>query len=168
MSEDLVLTAPLIWNAVFSTITNIGLAQNPVIPVFPYEIGQYEPGTYVIVKDIENLKVAPETLGYFSMIESYDITGYVSVFTGSSPSEFDTSPATSTLTNCFNAFYTMVMTPMMSNRSMPMFGVLPTPNNFYLNEFTYTAGPGSIAGGAAGWEGTLEWSFHYEAFITPA
>lgn len=168
MSQDLVLSAPLIYNALFALLQETGQEQTPPIDVFPFEVGQYEPGTYVMVTAIENHSIEWETLGYFSQIERYDITGKTSVFTGSSPSALDSSPATDTITAAYAAHYAMVMTPLITNRSEPILGVTPSPYIMIPTRAEYSSGPGEIGDGPGGWEGTVDWTFHFETYLTPA
>lgn len=168
MTQDLVSSAPGIWTALLSLVQTAAAAQTPAVQVFPYELAQYEPASYVIVGGIEHHKWAPESLGSFTQEEHYDIVGCATVFTGDSPG-MNPNVVTTVLSQTYSLFQACVMTPVMSNRDMPIFGTTgPSPFQMLPGYTRYTAGVADIGGGADGWYGQIEWSFHFDAFITPA
>ena len=183
MTQDLVSSVPGIYDALLGLIqTAAAGATNPVpnapdpkVYVFPFEIGQYEPGAYVTVHGItgpqgsgQGPQYQWESIGSFSQKELFGIKGNVTVFSGDSPTN-NPSVATQVLGWCLALFQTCVMTPVMSNRNMPLLGTAgPSPYLLLPARMGYTAGPGTIGGGPGGWDGTYSWSFHFESIITPA
>lgn len=168
MPQDLISSAPGVYTALYNLLTAAGAAQNPAVPVFGFELTEWEPGTYVIVNGIENHKFDPESMGTFSQLENYDITGVATVFTGSSVTD-DPTVTTDILSQTYAAFQSVVMTPIMSNRMMPILGTTgPTPYQMLPGDARYTGTVGNLAGGPGGWVGTLEWSYHFSAYLTPA
>lgn len=136
--------------------------------MFAFELAQYEPGAYVTVHEIVGPVYEWETIGAFSQYEDYDIGGIATVFTGASVVDSPTVQ-TDVLASTFSLFQSCVMTPIMSNRTMPYFETTgPSPVLMVPKRMTYSAGPGEIAGGPAGWQGKYEWSFHFRALLTPA
>lgn len=169
--SDLISTAPYVWSALLGLIETAALAQNPVVQVFPFELGQYEPAAYVMLTGIEQHTFEWETIGSFTQKETYDICGKVTYWTGDSPA--DTQDVASTvITQVYSTFQTLVMTPAMSNRTVPILGnTYAAAGAVYLmlpGYARYSAAPGLMQGAQAGWEGTLAWSFHFEALVTPA
>lgn len=163
----LVSTAPAAFSALYSLVKAAGQNQTPQVPVFATAINQYEPNAYVVVGEIADHIFAPETIGSFSHEEHYDITGTVSVFSGSATPD-DPSVVTDVLNQVYDTFNAVVMETVMSNREMPILGASPhiflmTPRSLH-----YEAGPATVSGGQAGWAGVLSWAFHFDAYITPA
>lgn len=163
---DLVSTAPGVYTALLALVQTAAAAQNPAVQVFPFELGTYEPGSYVTVHAIENQTWTPETLGTFSQLEHYDICGSATVFTGDSPAT-NANVATQTLAAAYSLFQACVMTPVMSNRTEPIFGVSNGPYQVLPAWSRYVAGLG-VEGGPAGWFGMVQWGFHFDAYVTPA
>ena len=168
MTQDLVSSAPGVYSAFLALVQNAAAVQNPAPAVFAFELGEYEPGSYVTVHAIENHEWAPETIGTFSQTEGYDIVGCATVYSGDSPAT-NPSVATTVLNQTYSLFQSCVMTPVMSNRTMPILGTTgPSPYQMLPGYARYTASPASMGGNPAGWAGVLEFSFHFDAYITPA
>lgn len=164
---DLVSTVPAVYDALLGLVHAAAAAQNPQPGVFAFELGEFEPGSYITVHAIENHQWSPESMGSFSQEEHYDICGTATVFTGSSPNT-DPTVATSILVATYTLFQACVMTPLMSNRTMPILGATPSPYQMLPGYTRYTAGVGTVGDRPSGWFGLLEWSFHFDAYITPA
>lgn len=142
-------------------------SQSPQVDVFPFELGQYEPGSYVTVESIENHTFEWETIGPFSQLEHYDLCGRATVYTGDTVTSG--TVGTDILTQTYSLFQACVMTPAMSNRTIPILGTTgPSPLQMLPGYARYTAGPADVGGKPAGWAGVIEWSFHFDAMITPA
>lgn len=167
MPQDLVSTAPGVYSALLGLVQAAAVAQSPPVSVFAFELGQYEPGSYVTVHAIENHQWDPETIGTFSQREGYDVCGCATVFTGDSPAT-NAPVATTILAQTYALFQALVMTPAMSNRVIPILGASTDVFQMLPGFSRYSAGPGNMAGGEAGWVGILEWSFHFDALVTPA
>ena len=91
MTQDLVSSVPGIYTALLSQIQAAAAAQNPPVNVFPFEIGQYEPGSYVTVERIAGPSgsgAGPvyewEAIGSFAQKEKYTVCGKATVATGDS------------------------------------------------------------------------------------
>ena len=167
MTQDLVSTAPAVYTALLGLVQTAAAAQNPAPAVFAFELGQYEPGSYVTVHAIENQRWDPETIGSFSQIEEYEVCGCATVFSGDSPAT-NPSVASTVLNATYSLFQSCVMTPAMSNRTMPILGGPPNVTRM-LPAFTrYTGAPGNIGGAQGGWVGIVEWAFSFQAYVTPA
>lgn len=173
-AANLYSTAPFLYSALFQLITDAGALQSPYVYVAPFELEQYEPGRYIIVSGFANQRMEIETLGVQSMLETYDIEGCVSVYTGDSPTAESPGPALLTMQQTYALFNETVMSPAMSNRFDPVFGAVsplinPGSVNMMLPVYVrYSSGPGWMDGGAAtGWMGRIDWSFTLRAFITP-
>lgn len=161
----LLASAPL---ADFAAAGASSARKGSYVGAFPFELFGYQPGSYVIVGAIENHEFEWETIGAFSQIERYDITGLASVFTGDSPAQ-NPAVATNTLQTTYDLFQSVVLGPAMSNRTAPILGTIgPSPYLMLPGHARYSAGPGNLGGGEGGWWGQIEWSLHFEALITPA
>jgi hypothetical protein len=165
MTQDLVSTAPGVWIALLGLVEAAAAAQTPAVSVFPYELAEYEPASYVIVGDILNHGWVPESLGTFSQVESYDIVGAATVFSGDSPG-LKPSVVSTVLSATYSLFQACVMTPLMSNRTIPILGATPSPYQMLPGFARYSAGVGDV-GGTEGWYGRIDWAFSFEAFVTP-
>lgn len=181
--SDLVSSVPGVFDALLGLVQTAAAATTSPVPntpdstvyVFPFELGEYVPGAYVTIHGITGPQgVGPgpqykwETIGSFSQRELFGINGAVTVFCGDSPTN-NTSIATQVLGWCISLFQTCVMTPVMSNRDMPMLGTTgPSPFLMLPARMGYSAGPGTIGDGPGGWTGVYSWSFHFESVITPA
>ena len=166
MSQDLVSTAPSVYTALLGLVKTAAAAQNPAVSVFAFELGEYEPGSYVTVHAIENQQWDWAYLGTFTQYEEFDICGCATVFTGDSPAT-NSTVATSTMTSTYSLFQNCVMTPAMSNRTIPILGGPANVIEMVPGFTRYTAGPSSIGGQMAGWAGVIEWAFHFKANVTP-
>ena len=168
MSQDLVSSAPGIYQALLSLVQTAAAAQKPApIQVFPFELGQYEPGSYVTLHAIENHTFEWAYIGPFSQYEHYDVVGCATVFTGDTVTSG--TVATDVLSQTYSLFQTLVMTPVMSNRNMPIFNTTgPTPYLMLPEYARYSAGPGEIGGNPGGWVGVIEFAYHFDALVTPA
>lgn len=163
-----VSSVPGVFNALLTLIQQAAAAQSPSVAVFPFELGQYEPGSYVTVHDIVGPRYEWETIGSFAQKEFYDIAGCATVYTGDSPA---TNPGVgvTVLSQTFSLLQSCVMTPVFSHRTTPLLGTTgPSPYLMLPGDFEYRAGPGAMGEGETGWCGVLTWSFHFEALITPA
>lgn len=166
MSQDLVSTAPGVFAALLGLVEAAAAAQNPPVSVFAFELGEYEPGSYVTVHAIENQTWDWAYLGPFTQREEYDIAGCATVYVGDSPATNPTIAST-VVTQTYSLFQTLVMTPAMSNRTIPILGGPSNVIEMTPNFTRYTAGPGISSGAAAGWYGLIEWAFHFVADVSP-
>lgn len=166
MTQDLVSTAPGIFAALLGLVQTAAAAQNPAVSVFAFEVGQYEPATYTTVHALENQTWDWAYLGAFTQYEEYDIAGCTAVYSGDSP---NTNPAVAStvLSQTYNLFQAVVMTPVMSNRTIPILGGPSNVIEMTPNYSRYMAGPGNMGDTQAGWSGEIEWSFHFRANVTP-
>lgn len=181
--SDLVSSVPGVWDALLGLVQTAALAvSNPVpgspdstVYVFPFALGEYAPGAYVTIHGItgpQGVGQGPqykwEAIGDFSQREIFGINGAVTVFSGDSPTNNPTI-STQVLGWCISLFQSCVMTPVMSNRNMPILGTTgPSPFLMLPARMGYSSGPGTVGDGAAGWSGVFSWSFHFESVITPA
>lgn len=166
MAMKLVSSVPGIWQAAMSLLTTQGAAQSPAVKVFPFELGQYEPGSYVLLHEAKNLKLLPEDP--YSLRESYDIAGYVTYWTGTGISGADYSGVTlSVLQQTYDIFTNVVTEALISNRTLPLWGTTgPTPFQFFFTKGEYVGAPGHTQDGAPwGWEGRLDFSIHVDALL---
>lgn len=166
--SDFISSVPGVFTALDKLVREAAEAQSPEVSVFPFAIGEYVPGRYITIRDIQGPVYEWEHIGSFTQKETYTIGGDVVVFTGDAPT---TRPnvAIEVLAEAFALLQSCVMTPAFSNRTIPILKTQgPTPNLMLPRECKYTGGPGSIKGAAAGWAGVLEWSFHFEALIKPS
>jgi hypothetical protein len=165
--SDLVSSVPGIYEKLEELLTQAGEEQAPKVPVFSFELGQYEPAGYVLIREIKQQPYEWETIGPFSQKEVYDICGEATVFSGDSPPN-NAALVQQTITETYALFQKCVMTPVMSNRDMPILGTTgPSPYLILPWESQPTFGAAEMAGGQAGWYGKIDWSFHFEALITP-
>lgn len=167
MTQDLVSTAPGVFTALLGLVQTAAATQNPPVNVFAFELGQYEPGSYVTVHAIENQTWDWAYLGTFTQREEFDISGVATVFSGDSASVGSTV-VTDVLNQTYSLFQALVMTPVMSNRTIPILG---GPSNVFEmtpNHTRYEASPGEIGGAPGGWVGLIDWSFRFRANVTPS
>lgn len=167
MTQDLVSTAPGVYTALLGLVGAAAAAQTPAVAVFPFELGQYEPGSYVIVHVIENQSWDWAYLGSFTQYEEFDIGGCVTVYSGDSPAT-NPSVATTVLNATYNLMQACVMTPVMSNRTIPILGGPANVIEMTPNFSRYSAGPADLGGGMSGWFGLIDFSFHFRANVTPS
>ena len=173
---DLVSTAPYVLQALLGLVETAASEQYPAVQVFPFELAQYEPASYVIVQGFAPSGERPlqhfewELLGSYSQKEFYDICGVASVYTGES--QVDNTVALDTMFATYALFQSVVMTPVMENMTAPLFGNTgPVPaavNQVYPLYARYTGQMGQMANGQAGWYGEIEWAFSFIALVTPA
>jgi hypothetical protein len=166
MTQDLVSTAPAVYEALLGLVQTAAAAQNPPVIVFPFSPGQYEPGSYVTITAIENQTWDWAYLGTFTQREEFDICGCATVFSGDSVS-LGSTVVTDVLNQTYSLFQALVMTPAMSNRTIPILGGPSNVIEMTPNYSRYTAGPGEIGGSPGGWFGMVEWAFHFCANVTP-
>ena len=175
-STNLYSTAPYLYSALLQLCTAAGALANPYVYVAPFELEQYEPGSYCILQGITQQRMEIETLGPFrSMQEWYGLYGYCSVFSGSTPDALDPTVATTVMNQTYELFSQIVMTPAMSNTNAPVFNaaspfLIPGSVNFVApSKIEYSAGPAFEDGGApAGWMGRIDWQFDLRAYVTPS
>lgn len=166
--SDLISSAPGIFQALNTLCVAAGAAQSPTVPVYAFALTQQEPASYVLLQGIENHTFEWGSIGPFAQKEHYDITGQATVFSGSATPD-DATIVTDILNQTYSLFQSVVMTPVMSNRTQPLLGTTgPSPYLMLPGSARYSAGPGSIGGGAGGWGGVIEFSFHFDAYLTPA
>lgn len=173
---DLVSTAPYVLQALLGLVQTAAAEQTPTVQVFPFELAQYEPASYVIVQGFAPPGERPsqrfefELLGAYAQREYYDICGIATVYTGAS--QVDETVALDTMFATYALFQSCVMTPVIENMNAPLFGNAgPVPaavNQVYPLYARYTGGMGQKAGGSAGWYGEIEWAFSFVALVTPA
>lgn len=166
MTRDLVSSAPGIFQAFLSLINTAAAAQSPIVTVRPFELGQYEPASYVLLHSIENHIFEPRDVT-FGQLEHYDVLGSVVVFTGTGIA--DNPTVTSTVMNsAYSIFQACVMTPFVENATaMPILNTTgPSPYQGLPGFARYTASVGqSAAGEPWGWEGSLAFSFHFDGYV---
>jgi hypothetical protein len=171
VTQDLQSSAPGIYEAMLSLIQTAAGNYSSKILVMPFELAQYEPGKYLMLSSIEHHQFTWESIGSFSQIEKYDILGIVTEFNGDTPTPRNLSIATSVLDDVYTMFNTCVMTPIMSNRTMPILGYTGPGAGPYLmlpGYVRYTASPGNMGDAQVGWQGTINFSYHFEALLTPS
>lgn len=167
MTQDLVSTAPGVYTALLGLVQAAAAAQTPAVTVFAFEIGQYEPATYTTVHAIENQTWDWAYLGTYTQYETFDIAGCTAVYSGDSPNT-NPSVASTVLNATYQLFQATVMTPVMSNRTIPILGGPSNVIEMTPNYSRYTAGPGNMGESQAGWSGEIEWSFAFKANVTPS
>jgi hypothetical protein len=167
MTQDLVSTAPGVYTALLGLVEAAAATQTPAVSVFAFEVGQYEPATYVTVHALENQTWEWAYLGSFTQYEEFDIVGSTSVYSGDSPNT-NPSVASTVLNATYSLFQACVMTPAMSNRTIPILGGPSNVIEMTPNFSRYTAGLGDVGGQTSGWVGLISWSFHFKANVTPA
>lgn len=161
-------SAPGIYTAMLGLIQAAGSTQNPPVDVEAFALGQYEPGSYVEILQIENHIWDMETITY-SGKEHYDITGIATVFTGTGIKDSPTV-GTDILAETYDLFNEIVMSTLITNRNEPTFGTTgPTPYQAIPGYSRYTGGPGrNQQGQPFGFMGVIEWSWHFDAYISPS
>lgn len=168
--SSLISSAPAAWAALLGFVQTLAAAQNPAPTVFPAELFQYEPGSYIIVNGVSNHQFNWEAMGY-EFIETYMIDGLCTVFTGST--ELDSSGISATvMQETYDLFSNCVMTAVVDNRGgngIPVLGITsPQPVYEIQPGFAqYTHGPGNMGGAQAGWQGVLRWSYTLKAYLSP-
>jgi len=166
-TQDLISSAPGIYAAFLKLVGEAAAGQATPVSVFPFELSQYEPKSYIILSKIENHQFEWKSIGVFAQKERYEIVGKTTVFTGDSPA-VNQKLATKVLAETYALFQACVMTPAMSNRNMPILDTEgPTPYLMLPSYARYDAAPGEMGGGPAGWCGVLDWGFSFEAILTP-
>ena len=173
MSQDLVSSVPGIFTALVGLIqTAAALEANPT-SVAVWELGNYVTPQYILIEGFTGPSYDWETIGAFSQYETYSVTGSVRVWTGESPygeSNLATVPL-QVLSDTYGLFQRCVMTPVMSNRVMPLLNTTgPSPLLMVPgHNFNYEHGPGVNKDGQPwGWQGLYSWSFDFRALLTPA
>lgn len=166
MSQGLASSVPGVYAALIGLVEEAAGEQSEPIAVFPFELKQYEPATYILLGGIKGPRYEWESIGYYSQTEKYEIHGKVATFTGASGEK---AIAVAAIANTYAAFNACVMSPVISNRNEPILGTEgPSPYLVLPDEAQFSAGVGLIDNGPAGWQTTLDWSFHFEAYLTPA
>jgi hypothetical protein len=168
MTATLGSAAPASYAALVSLIKANAAAQDPPIDVFEAELNQYEPGAYIIVDGIFDDEYAIEATGY-EYIESFNIEGYCTVFTGSDGGAIPHQICTQT----YGVFTNVVMRAVVDNRGgngIPVLGVVTYPYPFEIKAHlgNYKGTPANIGGQQAGWQGMLTWSFELRSYVAPA
>jgi hypothetical protein len=168
VTQDLISAVPGIFDALLGLVQAAATAQLPSPAVFPFELAQYEPGAYVLIHEIRGPAYEWENIGTFTQKETFEIAGAATVFVGDGMVN-DQSVATDVLAQTMSLFQSCVMTPVMSHRTMPLLGTTgPSPFLMLPGTMGYESGPGDVGGGQGGWFGRYDWSFRFQALITPA
>jgi hypothetical protein len=166
---NLTSTVPGVWSAFLGLIqtaaTDVTINEEGV-SVFAFALTQDEPANYVILTSITNQKFTPESMGY-QFREDYNINGYATVYTGASPAD-DIGIANDVLGWTWDLYNQVVMSTMVENATMPIFGSSPTPFQGLPTAANYTAAPGKVNSGAAGWAGMVAFQYRFSALILPA
>jgi hypothetical protein len=164
---DVVSSVPGIYKALFSLIEKAAGEQESAPAVFPWELKQYEPRSYIVVSGIKGPRFEWHAIPY-QQEEHYSIFGKVSVFTGEAQTP-NTEVAVAAMEEVWSLFNACVMTPVVSNVKAPFLGTTgPTPQIMLPEEADFNAGVGIIANGPAGWQANIDWSFSFAAILTPA
>lgn len=168
---NLTSTVPGAFAALLGLITDAASAQDAPIQVFDQALTMAEPASYVCLgitpsgrKPIENHRFTPAALGSFAQNEDYELCGYVTVMQG------NVDPIT-VLTATWNLYQTCVMSPVVENRGTAGNQVLgpdaPNQVEWVLPmEGDYFGTPAEIDGGAAGFQGTVEFCVGVHARLT--
>lgn len=171
-TQDLVSSVPGIFTALVGLIQTAAAAETNQTNVAVWELGNFVTPQYVIIESFTGPNYEWETLGAFSQYELYAIDGTVRLWTGDSPFEHDdlTSVPLQVLQDTYSLFQRCVMTPVMSNRTMPLLNTTgPTPLEMLPGRFSYEHGPGHTDKGEPwGWQGLYHWQFTFRALLTPA
>lgn len=164
LAQTLQSSVPGIYEAMFNVIGEAAGEQEREVRVFPYELKQYEPAAYVLIKDIKGPRYEWESIGYYAQREIYSIHGRVSLFSG----DAGIAVAIKAMKETFAVFTACVMNPIISGRDEPMLGTTgPSPQILLPEDAEFNAGVGIVGTGPGGWETTLDWGFHFEAVLTP-
>jgi hypothetical protein len=154
----------------FGFISAAGAAATPAVDVFPAEIIQYEPGSYIVVNsDIPDQSWNIEAFGY-QFIESFAVTGICTVFDGNDAT-LDT--ITTIMADTYSLYTNLVMLPIVENRGgnnpNGVLGITGNPHPFEIipGYAHYSNDVGNIGGGEGGWQGVLSWSFNIRSYISP-
>ena len=166
--SSLTSTAPAAFNQLYTLLAAAGATQNPAVSVFSQELVQYEPASYVLLKGIENHRFEWAALGSYAQYETYDIVGEATVFQG------NIDPQT-VIVATYNVFQDIVMSTVLANSGSIPAGSGPVLGSAALQAAglmwiipgfaRYTGEPGTM-NGAAGFAGTVEFSYSLKARIT--
>ncbi len=168
MTQDLISSVPGIYTALFNLISAAAAQQATPVQVYPFEVGVNEPAQYIQLHKIIGPRYEWESIGFFQQKELYEIVGMVSVFSGTSPGE-DPTIAVEQLQTAFALLQSCVMTPVFSNRTMPLLGTTgPSPLSVLPTVADVDASPGDISGVPTGWQTDITFGFSFEAVLTPA
>jgi hypothetical protein len=162
----LISTAPTVYAALLGLIQQAALQYLPPIQVFPAELLEYQPGSYIIVGSVENHQFDPEATQY-TFLEHYDINGLCTVFAGDVGGE----SASDIMTATYNLFTNIVGATVVEHRGgngIPVLGITsyPSPYEIKFGYARYIGSPGNIGGAQAGWQGTINWSFALSAYLS--
>lgn len=166
--QAFVSSVPGIYSGLLKLIREAATEQSEDIVVFPFELAQYEPRTYVIVGPIAGPRYEWEAIP-LQIREVFDITGKVIVYRGETPSaEGNVSLAEEALTEAFTTMVACVMTPALAGRGAPTYGTEgPNAQITVPIEAAHEAGPGIVEGTGSGWQSVITWGMHYEAVLNP-
>ena len=142
-------------------------SEQPVEPtVTEFELGQYEPASYVIVGPIAGPTYDWESVP-MQMREIFDIHGKATVFTGESPANTP-SVALEVLEDTFALLQACVMGPAIEHRTYPTFGWKGAAVQIMLPlESRYEGGLEIIGNQPGGWGGVIDWGIHFEVVLNP-
>lgn len=160
--SNITSSAPTAYAALLGLITAAASAQDQPVSVFPFELEQYEPASYVLLTGIENHQFDIETLNY-AFLEHYDIVGIATVLQG------DVDPS-GVLAATYALYQDVVQTVVVENRGGPagVLGVTEADGGPLLivpGYARYTGSPASFGGGTGGFQGTIEFSYHLQAYL---
>lgn len=171
--SDVILTAPGIFSAGLGLIQTAAASySSPPPAVFPFELGQYEPASYITVHDISPVELVAEDTSY-GFQEHYDLEGECVYWTGTGVADSPTV-TTDAMTATWNLYQACVMTPLVGSRTIPILGYnattsgAPGPYQMLLKAATYTGQVGMNADGEPwGWTGIIKWAYHFDALLHP-
>jgi hypothetical protein len=161
-------TAPASYAALWGFVSTAAAAESPPVYTAQYELLEYQPASYILFTGIFDHVFDIEAMGY-QWIESYELQGYCTVFTGDAGENVPTDIMSKT----YSLFTDIVMKSVVENRGgngIPVLGITGDPHPFEikLGYAHYQGTPGNIGGSQAGWQGKLDWSFSLRAYLVPA
>jgi hypothetical protein len=161
-------SVPGIYTGLLKLVREAGAEQSQEVAVFPFELNQYKPGSYVILGPLKGPTYEWEAIP-LQVREIFDITGKAIVYKGETPTaEENQQLATEALTEVFSVMVNCLMTPALANRGAPTFGTSgPSAQITVPLEARHEAGPGIIEGTTGGWMSVIDWGIHFESILNP-
>src|ERR1017187_4465389 len=163
--------APASYAALYGFIAALAVQQNPEVYVAQAGLEQFEPASYVVVEGVFGDQYEIESTGY-TFIESFDIDGYCTTFTGDGPTDYPGTIPGDIMAQTYATFTNVVMAAVVTNRGgngIPVLGITSYPWPFEIKAHVgnYTHPPGYQGESQAGWQGTLRWSFEFRSLVSP-
>jgi hypothetical protein len=163
--------APASYAALYGFIVTLAAAQTPPVYVVQADLEQFEPASYIVVEGVFDDEYTIEATGY-TFIESFNIEGYCTTFTGSGPTEGDGTVPGDIMAQVYATMTNVVMAAVVTNRGgngIPVLGITSYPHPFEVKAHigNYTHSPGFQGESQAGWQGTLRWSFEFRSLVSP-